>query len=111
MIKLTSSNRRKGLTIKERIVMHIKFIRLGLILLLLCLCCFCQKTDPKDQYVKIDGQTFTRQNFNAFSEATHMFPSAMGEFFPGSHPEMTFLIDLELLYEKAKSTPEADKEK
>jgi tetratricopeptide (TPR) repeat protein len=91
--------------------MHIKFVRFGSMLLLLCLCCFCQKIDPKDQFVKIDGRTITRQNFNAFSEATHMFPSAMGEFFPGSHPEMTFLIDLELLYEKAKASPEADKEK
>jgi hypothetical protein len=98
-------------TLKERVVMHIKFVRFGLMLFLLCLCCFCQKVDKKDMLVKINGQTITRQNNEAFSEAMHMFPTSMGDFFPGSHPDMTFLIDVSVLYEKAKSMPFADKEK
>jgi hypothetical protein len=98
-------------TLKERVGMHIKFVRFGLMLFLLCLCCFCQKGDSKDMLVRINGQTISRQNNEAFSEASHMFPSSMGEFLPGSHPDMTFLIDVEVLFEKVKSMPAADKEK
>ena len=98
-------------TLMERVGMYIKFVRFGLMLFLLCLCCFCQKVDTKDMLVKINGETITRQNEEAFLEASHMFPSSMGEFFPGSHPDMTFLIDVEVLFDKAKSMTEADKEK
>ena len=106
-----TKNNRVRHTLKERVAMHIKFVRFALVLFALCLYCFCQKSDTKDLLVKIDGQTITRQNNEAFSEAMHMFPSSMGEFLPGSHPDMTFLIDVSVLFNKAKSMPAADKEK
>ncbi len=100
------------LSFHERIAMHSRIVRFGILVLALCLCSFCQKSNSaKDSLVKINGTTVTKSDFEAFQEAKGMYPAARSEYFSRNLNDMTFFITVQLLYEKAKSTSLAAKEK
>jgi len=77
--------------------MHLKVVRFGAILLMVCLCSFCQKQDKKEIIATIDGWTLTKTNYNAFWEMRRLYPSYSGEYFPGERSISTFAVATELL--------------
>jgi hypothetical protein len=96
---------------RERVAMQRRVVRFGISVLMLCLCCFCQKGNvSKDSLVKIGGMTVTKQMYEAFDEAKGMFPSLRSEYFSRAS-DMTVFIAINALYEKAKTTPLASRVK
>ena len=77
--------------------MHIKVVRFGAILLMVCICSFCQKQDKKDIIATIDSWNLTKTSYNAFWEMRRLYPSYSGEYFPGERSISTFAIATELL--------------
>jgi tetratricopeptide (TPR) repeat protein len=85
--------------------MHIRIIRFGVLVLSICLYCFCQKADEKNKpLIKIGGTTVTHKEFNAFVDAKSLFPSARGDFFTRPISDMTFFVSMEMLYNNACKT-------
>jgi len=93
-------------TIGERIAMHIRIVRFGVIMLTVCLYCFCQKSDPKNgPLVKIGSTTINQKEYNSYLDTRGLFPSSPGAFFARPLPDMSFFIVTELLFDKASATP------
>jgi tetratricopeptide (TPR) repeat protein len=98
-------NRKTVNTIGERVAMHIRIVRFGLLMLTICLYCFCQKTDVKNPtLLKIGGAVITQKDFASFTDAKSLFPSSRGEFFNRPFSDMTFFINVELLLDKANKS-------
>ena len=98
-------------TIGERVAMHIRIVRFGILVLMLCLYCFCQKSGKNDTLLKIKGKTMTRTEFNSFLSAKNLYPEPRGDFFSRPLADMTFFVDMEAFYDKANATPFAAKAK
>ena len=95
----------------ERVAMQRRVVRFSISVLMLCLCCFCQKGNiSKDSLVKIRGSTITKQTYEAFQDAKGMYPSLRSEYFSRAS-DMTVFIAVNALYEKAKATPLASRMK
>jgi len=108
---IITSNNAIVTTIGERVAMHIRIVRFGILVFMLCLYCFCQKSGKNDTLLKIKGKTITRNEFNAFINARNLYPEPRGDFFSRPLADMTFFIATEAFYDKAKSTPFAAKAK
>jgi tetratricopeptide (TPR) repeat protein len=99
-------------TLRERIAMHIRLVRFGLLLLMCCLYCFCQKDEKsKEILIKIGGAPVSRLDYEMFQQTKNMYPTPVGDFFKGPQSDMTTLVNVELLYNKAKSGPAASQQK
>jgi len=64
----------------------------------------CQKSAEKDNpLVKIGGKTIPQSSFDGFRKLHRMYPVRMGDLFPGSRSDITFMVETEILYGRAGS--------
>jgi outer membrane protein assembly factor BamD (BamD/ComL family) len=63
----------------------------------------CQKkVDEKDIIAKVGKVTIDKDNFEAFRKTARIFPTQIGDLFPGMRPLITFMVETEALYTKAR---------
>ncbi|MBD3393592.1 MAG: hypothetical protein GF418_15770 [Chitinivibrionales bacterium] len=64
--------------------------------------CVCQKVEKEDRFVKIGWRTMSREDFDAFMKMQRQYPSALSSVFPGDRSPATFMVELEILYRRAR---------
>jgi len=63
----------------------------------------CQKKEAPGNkpLVKVGAKTFTQNDYNAFSSMARIYPIEMSTIFPGPRKQITFMVETEILYNKA----------
>ena len=62
----------------------------------------CGKKAPKaGAVVRIGSSTVSQTSFDAFRKMKRMYPTGMGDVFPGKRSDITFLVETELICRKA----------
>ena len=83
-----------------------KMVRIG-VTVVLVLWCGCQKqVDEADRMVKIGGNVVSKEEFEAFRTMKRMYPRRMEKPFPGGRSDMALLVETELLFKKARFSPQ-----
>ena len=89
--------------------MHMRLVGFGVIVLMLCLCSFCQNQDKKDIVATVDSFTLTKQNYNSFMEMRRLYPSYTGDYFPGDRQGTAYLLATMVLCDEPKAKSLAGK--
>ena len=89
--------------------MHMKLVGIGVIILMLCLCSFCQNQDKKETVATIDSSSLSKKSYDAFMEMRRFYPSYTGDYFPGDRSGTTFLLATLILSEEGKAKSLASK--
>ncbi|MBD3421101.1 MAG: hypothetical protein GF398_13375 [Chitinivibrionales bacterium] len=78
----------------------------GVAVLTAVLLTLCQKSvDKEGALAKIGNDVVTQQAFDAFKKMQRLYPTGMEPAFPGKRSPITFLVETEVIYDKAKSSP------
>jgi hypothetical protein len=64
---------------------------------------FCNKpADHKNDIVKVGNRIYNNDQYDAFSKVYRFYPSKMNDYFPGSRSTISFMVETDAIYNKAK---------